>query len=158
MPPTPDTAPPLSPRARARGGSRRALARSWREASIPLGAGDTAAVPLLRAICRRILHGWRIPADAVDAVELAVSELATNALIHTLGPVRVRLAHRGDTVRLDVADTSTHHPTPATPASRAEHGRGLILVAALATRLHVEPYPGHPQAGKLIVAEFDLAD
>ena len=158
MPPTPDTAPLNPPRARARGGARRALARSWREASIPLGAGDTAAVPLLRTLCRRILHGWHIPADTIDAVELALSELATNALIHTSGPVRVRLAHRGRIVRLDVADTSTHRPMSAAPASRAEHGRGLVLVAALAAGLRVEPYPGHPQAGKLIVAEFDLAD
>lgn len=159
MPPTPDTTPLTPPRARTRGGARRALARSWREASIPLGPGDTAAVPLLRALCRRILHGWHIPADTIDAVELAVSELATNALIHTPGPVRVRLAHRGATVRLDVADTSTRHPAPATAGAEAEHGRGLVLVAALATAgLRVEPYPGHPQAGKLIIAEFDLAD
>jgi hypothetical protein len=61
-------------------------------------------------------------------------------------------------VRLDVADTSTRHPTPATPGAEADHGRGLVLVAALAAGLRVEPYPGHPQAGKLIVAEFDLAD
>lgn len=157
MHPTPDTTPLTPPRVRTRGGARRAPARSWREASIPLGAGDTAAVPPLRALCQRILHGWHIPSDTIDAVELALSELATNALIHTPGPVRVRLAHRGNTVRLDVADTSTHHPTPAAQGSHSEHGRGLILVAALACEgLRVEPYPGNPQAGKLIIAEFRL--
>lgn len=151
MPPTPAAPARSRPHPRA----VRALARAWREASIPLGPGDTAAVPLLRALSRRILSGWKIPEPVIDDVELAASELATNALIHTPGPVRVRLAHRGGTVRLDVADTSARHPAPAVPGADADHGRGLVIVAALAARVRIEPYPGNP-AGKLTVAEFDL--
>jgi anti-sigma regulatory factor (Ser/Thr protein kinase) len=152
MPPTP--AAPTRPRPHPR--AARALARAWREAPIPLGAGDTAAVSLLRALSRRILSGWKIPELLIDDVVLAASELATNALLHTRGPVRVRLAHRRGTVRLDVADTSTHPPAPADPGDEADHGRGLAIVAALATRARIEPYPGNPAAGKLITAEFDL--
>jgi anti-sigma regulatory factor (Ser/Thr protein kinase) len=154
MPATPDTPAPL--RARPRGGRRRTLARASREALIPLGPGDTAAVPALRAIARRVLDAWRIPPHAARDAELALSELATNALLHTRGPVRVRLTHRGGTLSLQVADTSTHHPEPALPASDAPHGRGLVLVTAVATRVRTEPYPGNPAAGKLITAEFDL--
>jgi anti-sigma regulatory factor (Ser/Thr protein kinase) len=152
MPPTPATATRPRPHPRA----ARALARAWREASIPLGAGDTAAVPLLRAIARPILSGWKIPELLIEDVVLAASELATNALIHTRGPVRVRLSHRRGTVRLDVADTSTHHPAPADPGDEADHGRGLAIVTALANRVRTEPYPGNPAAGKLITAEFDV--
>ena len=152
MPPTPDTT--ATARTHRRGGASRALTRSWREAVIPLGAGDGAAIPSLRALARRILTGWHIPESVIDDVELAVSELATNALIHTAGPVRVRLALRGGAVRLDVADTSPHHPHGALPDAGAECGRGLAIVAALADRVHTEPYPGSPTAGKVTVAEF----
>jgi anti-sigma regulatory factor (Ser/Thr protein kinase) len=155
MAPTPDSTP-ARPRTHRRGGAARALTCSWREALIPLAAADGAAVSLLRALTRRILDGWKIPTPLIDDIELAVSELATNALIHTAGPVRVRLAHRDGTVRLDVADTSPHQPAPAAPGAEAEHGRGLILVAALAARMRVEPYPGHPNAGKITIVEFDL--
>lgn len=151
MPPTPAAPARHRPHPRA----VRALTRAWREASIPLGAGDTAAVPLLRALSRRILSGWKIPEPVIDDVELATSELATNALIHTPGPVRVRLAHRRGTLRLEVADASAHHPAPVAPDDEAVHGRGLVLVAAVASRVRIEPYPGNP-AGKLTVAEFDL--
>lgn len=153
MTPTPDTAaPPARPHPRA----ARALAHSWREALIPLGAGDTDSIPPLRALARRILTGWRIPATLIDDVELAVSELATNALIHTRGPVRVRLAHRRGAVCLEIADTSPHRPQAADPGAGAECGRGLAIVTALADRMRTEPTPGNGATGKVIVAEFDL--
>ena len=152
MAPTPET-PAAAPRHR-RGGTRRALARSWREALIPLAAGDTAAVPLLRALTRRILHGWTIPSALVDDVEVAVSELTTNALIHTRGPVRVRLSHRAGIVRLDVADTSPQDPTPIDAHEYAVHGRGLGIVVTLADRVRIEPHPAGPVSGKIVVAEF----
>lgn len=154
MPPIPET-PAAAPRHR-RGGTRRALTRSWREALIPLAAGDTAAVPLLRALTRRILHGWMIPPALVDDVEVAVSELTTNALIHTHGPVRVRLAHRAGIVRLDVADTSPRVSTLADRDEFAVHGRGLGIVATLADRVRIEPHPAGPVAGKIVVAEFEV--
>ena len=149
MPPT--TAPA---RAHRRGGANRALTRSWREAVIPLGAGDAAAIPILRALARRIMTGWKTPETVIDDVELSLSELVTNALIHTTGPVRVRLVHRRGTVRLEVADTSAHRPGRALPGTDADHGRGLAIVAALANRVSIEPYPGNPTAGKITVAEF----
>lgn len=160
MPPNPDTptaALGAAPR-HGRGGARRALTRSWREALIPLGARDTAAVPLLRALARRILHGWRIPAGLVDDIELSLSELATNALIHTDGPVRVRLAYRASVVRLDVADTSPHRPATPCPdqTADAQHGRGVGIVAALADRMRTEPHPAGHAAGKITVAEFEV--
>lgn len=151
MPPTSDT---TARHAHSHPRASRALARSWREALIPLAAGDTHAVPVLRALCRRILDGWKIPTPVIANVELATSELATNALIHTPGPVRVRLSHRNGSVRLDVADTSTRHPGPVALDADTEHGRGLAIVAALADRFRIEPYPGNPAAGKIIVAEF----
>lgn len=152
MPPTPATTTPV--RAHRRGGASRALTRSWREAVIPLGAGDTAAIPILRALARRILTGWKLPEAVIDDVELSLSELATNALIHTRGAVRVRLAYRRATVYLEVADTSTHRPKQALPDAEADHGRGLAIAAALAARVSTAPYPGNPTRGKITVAEF----
>lgn len=42
---------------------RRALQRTWRELTVPLGTGDTAALSPLRALATRALTTWRVGAD-----------------------------------------------------------------------------------------------
>lgn len=153
----PDTVPPR-PRAIRHVNPTRPLIRSWREALIPLGTGDTAAVPALRAMVRRIMAGWKIPQGIADNVELAASELATNALLHTCGPVRVRLAYRHSVVKLDVADTSTARPVAVRDGFDIEriHGRGLGIVATIADRIRTERYSTGTVLGKVTIAEFHV--
>ena len=132
------------------------------EALIPLGRGDTASVPALRAICRRVLAGWDCPARLVGDVELVVSELATNALIHTQGPIRIRLVRRDRTLQLEVADTNSAAPALAcaNPDDESLSGRGLFIAATLADRIHIEraaDQASDSAAGKTMVAEFDLS-
>lgn len=145
------------PDGRAAAGS--APGRPRDEALIPLGGGDTASLPALRAICRRVLAGWNCPARTAGDIELVVSELATNALIHTLGPVRIRLVRRDRALQLEVADTSAVAPAIATDSADDESlgGRGLFIAAALADRLHVERAEDCA-AGKTMIAEFQVAD
>ena len=78
---------------------------------------------------------WRLT-HLTDAVELLVSELVTNAVVHGLGAVRVLADFDGTRIRVEVHD---HDPIPPRPHVTAateldEHGRGLQLVAMLADR------------------------
>jgi anti-sigma regulatory factor (Ser/Thr protein kinase) len=74
----------------------------------------------------------------VDYAQLAVSELATNAVIHarTQFVVAVQSSHRG--VRLSVRDASPHRPVIRDRAANPSGGRGLQVVAALAADWGVE--------------------
>jgi anti-sigma regulatory factor (Ser/Thr protein kinase) len=139
---------------RPRGGVRRALRRAWREVLIPIAAKDFAAVAGLRAVARSALSWWDVPVERRADVLVILSELATNALMHTDGPLRVRLTCRGGTIRLDIADCS---PVPARRQAadlRAEtpHGWGLTIAEELADRLTATT----SDTGKIGTAEFEV--
>lgn len=68
-----------------------------------------------------------------DTVALLVSEVATNALVHGSGDVQVRVTAVGSGLRVEVSDGSPAMPTPRNPDLLAEGGRGLALVASLAS-------------------------
>ncbi|OLT26883.1 hypothetical protein BJF83_19950 [Nocardiopsis sp. CNR-923] len=74
--------------------------------------------------------------------QLVLSELVTNAMVHTHsgdpnGTFAVRLKVYPDRVRVEVRDAGPlagRTPTRRTPKLAAEHGRGLRLVDALTER------------------------
>ncbi|GAA3309338.1 SpoIIE family protein phosphatase [Streptomyces cinereospinus] len=103
------------------------------------------AVRHARRFTRRTLRVWGVHAPA-DAVLLVVSELVTNALVHTDGPVRLDLTLVGDRLRVAVADTSPR--TPVKPTSigwEATGGRGLLLVEAMSALWGTVPVSGGKQ-------------
>lgn len=72
--------------------------------------------------------------DTCDTAALVISELVTNAIVHTASDIVVCELHDGDDlVRIAVRDQGCApgepHPSPQRPEE--EHGRGLILVEAL---------------------------
>ncbi|MFE2737306.1 ATP-binding protein [Streptomyces sp. NPDC059349] len=87
------------------------------------------------------LREWQIDDDIVEALRLIVSELTTNAVVHT--------ASRTIEITVSVTATEaivtvTDQGLSGTPAARKahpeeEHGRGLALVEALATRWESSP-------------------
>ena len=77
-----------------------------------------------------------------DTLALLVSEVATNALIHGPGQVRVRVVDRGPRLRVEVSDDSVRLPTARVFDGDAEGGRGLALVDALAVAWGAEPRSG----------------
>jgi two-component sensor histidine kinase len=76
--------------------------------------------------------------EAIADVELVISELVTNAVRSGAATVRVLLElHHGE-LDLDVADDGPGWPTLLRPDAHRAHGRGLVLVDALAARWQAE--------------------
>lgn len=74
--------------------------------------------------------------DLVETSEVAVSELVTNALLHGLPPISVRVRGTRDHPIVEVSDGSTEAPSLPTPPTIDEidemlftFGRGLSIVA-----------------------------
>jgi anti-sigma regulatory factor (Ser/Thr protein kinase) len=78
------------------------------------------------------------PPATADTVELVVSELVTNAVLHGGSEVLLMIANLGDRVRVEVSDSSPCLPQ-VVHTDLGAHGRGLQLVDALATRWGSEP-------------------
>ncbi|CAL9491340.1 hypothetical protein SUDANB176_03253 [Streptomyces sp. enrichment culture] len=102
---------------------------------------DPAEVGRARRWARSRLAGSGIAADEplAETLILLVSELVTNAVVHTGCPAVLRLSLPGTgageaTVRLEVADRSGRAPVPRCVDGEATGGRGLALVDGLADR------------------------
>lgn len=108
---------------------------------------DTAAVPAVRAECRRVLEGWGLE-ETATTTELILSELVTNAIRYGSPPVTVRLL-RGRCLICEVADGSSTSPRLRRAETTDEGGRGLFLVAQFAERWGTRYTP----RGKVIWAE-----
>ncbi|MFR9788255.1 SpoIIE family protein phosphatase [Streptomyces sp. MB22_4] len=109
---------------------------------------DPAAVGPVRAECAATLEAWGL-GDVGYTAELILSELITNAVRYGSPPIRVRLL-RDRGLICEVADGSSTAPHPRRAAATDEGGRGLFLVAQLATRWGTRYTP----RGKVIWAEL----
>jgi CheY-like chemotaxis protein len=76
---------------------------------------------------------------AIDAANLIVSELVTNAVLHGRSHPQLVLVHEGGSLRIEVADDSAASPEPRLPDDDDEHGRGLLLVGAFSAAWGVQP-------------------
>lgn len=99
---------------------------------------ELAAHPGSVAQARRLTHarlaGWSVGADTCDNAALVMSELVTNAIVHTASSrVVCELLDHDDMVRIAVHDQgcAPGEPHPSPQRADEEHGRGLLLVDAL---------------------------
>lgn len=82
-----------------------------------------------------------------DLLMLAVSELATNTLLHTAGGGQVRVWSDAGDVVCDVVDSGGERPFDAPmPGADATSGRGLAIVGLVCDRVTT-----HPVAAGLLV-------
>ncbi|GAA1226152.1 hypothetical protein GCM10009665_15880 [Kitasatospora nipponensis] len=102
-------------------------------------------------------HGYDSPAN--ETMTLICAELAANAVQHGRVPGRdfeVRLAQSPEVLRIEVSDTRTERvppqAVPTAPPGEAQSGRGLLIVACLATRWGTHPRAAAP--GKTVWAEL----
>lgn len=94
-----------------------------------------------RRFTRETLNAWGMAAVLPEA-ELVISELATNAAVHTAKRFAIGLTRLGDgRVRAAVADGSKSRPSMRDGAPSATHGRGLRIVSALAEDWGVDDEP-----------------
>src|SRR3954452_12096847 len=89
-----------------------------------------AGVRDARVFVADALHG--ADRDLVDTAVLMVSELATNAVVHTTSPFDVGVDRRDHEVRISVTDHGDGTPLVRDVASTDIEGRGLRIVAAFA--------------------------
>ncbi|MFI5954946.1 ATP-binding protein [Cryptosporangium sp. NPDC051539] len=99
--------------------------------------------------------GRHADSDLVDAAELLVTELVTNAVVHARSRARVLIITTGDRsdVRIEVHDDAFEPPRLGAFDPDAVSGRGLALVDAMAERWGVEP-DGPARPGKRIWFEL----
>ncbi|MFE7986148.1 ATP-binding protein [Streptomyces cellulosae] len=88
-----------------------------------------------RRLTRARLTGWSMCEDTCDTAALVVSELVTNAIVHTASSHVVCELHDGDDLlRIAVRDEGCAPGRPRANTRQQpeeEHGRGLLLVDSL---------------------------
>jgi anti-sigma regulatory factor (Ser/Thr protein kinase) len=87
-----------------------------------------------------------------ESLRLAVSEIATNALLHARTPFRVRVS-RNSVIRVEVQDSSSVRPMRREISAAEVSGRGLAIVDQLADRWGV----AESVEGKCVWFEVDIA-
>lgn len=100
------------------------------------------AVRTARHAVRDTLDVWCLGHHVRDSAVLLVSELVTNSLQYTSGPIDVRLAVvsvcsaglPGAALLVEVSDPLPDPPTARSPGPDDEGGRGIQLVACSARR------------------------
>jgi anti-sigma regulatory factor (Ser/Thr protein kinase) len=92
---------------------------------------DRAIVAEARGMVRRTLAGWGLP-DLTGDVALMVSELVTNAIVHGAPPILLSVRAGDGTLRVKVTDHGTGRPRRLDLGRNCDHGRGLMIVEALA--------------------------
>ncbi|SDP09786.1 Serine phosphatase RsbU, regulator of sigma subunit [Streptomyces sp. cf386] len=127
----------------------RPLRETWTVWRVPEAVGHA------RRFTRRTLRAWGVPSQDMDAALLVVSELVTNALVHTDGQVRLYLTLVNHRLRVAVADASPRTPVKPTSISwEATGGRGILLVEAVSATWGTVPVSG----GKQVWSELALTE
>ncbi|MFD8881554.1 PAS domain S-box protein [Streptomyces erythrochromogenes] len=97
-------------------------------------AADPSSVGAGRRFLRSTLALWGKDDEHLrDTACLLTSELLSNAVNHSRGPVRLRLRQAGRELSVEVCDGSPVLPQARFAAPDAESGRGLLLVDSLAS-------------------------
>ncbi|GAA1235291.1 ATP-binding protein [Prauserella halophila] len=91
-------------------------------------------------------------------VLLLVTELVTNAVVHGRPPCTLRVRTGAERLRIEVSDADPRRPVLLHPGPDVDHGRGLLLVAALADDWGVDQadHSVDPR-GKVVWAELPFA-
>ncbi len=110
-----------------------------------------------RRLARAGLADWRVPGDACDTTLLVISELVTNAVVHTWGHgVVCEVRPVAGALRVTVCDEGCSvEEIQVRPAdTERENGRGLLLVDSLCRAWGARRH----DAGMLVWAEIAHLD
>ncbi|AKZ56614.1 hypothetical protein SAM23877_3567 [Streptomyces ambofaciens ATCC 23877] len=129
-----------------------AEAERFRNAALEL-LGGVEAAPRARAFASGVLASWRFPTDLHDLGVLATSELVANSLQHGTPPMRLRLRRTDRRLIIEVTDGDDHLPRRRRAEPGDESGRGIAIVATIASNWGSRRTPG---GGKAVWCEFVL--
>ncbi len=112
-----------------------------------------SAVGLLRDYAETILIKWGLD-HRIDDTKVVVSELVTNAQAEDVArgrQITFRIAFLADChlITIEITDPAISRPHQQNPSDTDDHGRGLLIVQALAEGLGYRDEPG---GGKTIWA------
>lgn len=114
---------------------------------------EPGSVSRARHLTARALAEWHLTDAIGDSAVLIVSELVTNSVEHARGnSLRLTMLRRRIGVRIGVVDLSRRPPAVQAGEDYGEHGRGLVIVDALATTWGTQPLPW----GKRVWAHLDV--
>jgi hypothetical protein len=111
---------------------------------------DAASAPAARRFAADVLRAWG-QGEVMDDACLLLDEVITNAVLHTVGDVHVRM-ELGERLRVEVRDRSDRRPDKRPVEVDSEIGRGLHIVETLARTWGFEPLP---TGGKVVWFEMD---
>ncbi|MFB0631474.1 SpoIIE family protein phosphatase [Streptomyces sp. AB3(2024)] len=117
--------------------------------------GGVEAAPRARAFAQGVLASWRFPAELCDLGVLAASELVANSLQHGTPPMRLRLRRTDRRLIIEVTDGDDHLPRRRRAEPADETGRGISIIATIASSWGTRRIPG---GGKAVWCEFALPD
>ncbi len=115
--------------------------------------GGTEAAPRARAFASGVLASWRFSPELHDLGVLAASELVANSLQHGTPPMRLRLRRTDRRLIVEVTDGDDHLPRRRRAEPADEAGRGISIVATIASSWGSRRTPG---GGKAVWCEFAL--
>ncbi|MCL7382631.1 ATP-binding SpoIIE family protein phosphatase [Streptomyces sp. 35G-GA-8] len=115
--------------------------------------GGIEAAPRARAFAMGVLASWRFPVELRDLGVLATSELVGNSLQHGTPPMRLRLRRTDRRLIIEVTDGDDHLPRRRRAEPADEAGRGISIVATIASSWGSRRTPG---GGKAVWCEFAL--
>ncbi|GAA2267261.1 SpoIIE family protein phosphatase [Streptomyces amakusaensis] len=115
--------------------------------------GGTEAAPRARAFASGVMASWRFSPELHDLGVLATSELVANSLQHGTPPMRLRLRRTDRRLIIEVTDGDDHLPRRRRAETEDEAGRGISIVATIASSWGSRRTPG---GGKAVWCEFAL--
>ena len=93
---------------------------------------EPQSVPAARRFATSVLRD--AAPDILEAIELMVSELATNCIRHTDSGFDLTIIRAGQDIRVEARDQAGGTPTMGSPAPTDPSGRGLKIIDLLSAR------------------------
>ena len=97
------------------------------------------SVPAARRFAKSVLRD--VSPNTLEAVELMVSELATNCIRHTDSGFDLTVIRNGQDIRVEATDHAGGTPTMRSPEPTDPSGRGLKIIDMLSVRWGVQSEP-----------------
>jgi serine phosphatase RsbU (regulator of sigma subunit)/anti-sigma regulatory factor (Ser/Thr protein kinase) len=101
-------------------------------------ASDPRIVGQVRETVSAALRDWDLT-ECIDTAELLVSEVVTNAIRYARVPGDLVVRRAADAIYIEASDSDGRVPRILHPSDQEEHGRGMILVEALAAQWGTRP-------------------